>query len=116
MKWIWTGVMAIGLIFGVNFAVQASWLSEALHNGNVVTNRGLSSVSPIYGNNQPQPRAGIVQGIVRAVGGLNLNIIENSGNGAGNQIFTRGSSPGGININIIKGSANGVNNRIGIGP
>src|SRR5262245_19620680 len=72
MKWILTGVTAIGLILGVNFPVRASWLSQALHNGNVVPNRGSSSGSPIYGNYQPQRRAGIVQGMARAVGGLNL--------------------------------------------
>ena len=41
---------------------------------------------------------------------------EGSGNGIGNSIFTNNAGrPGGINLNVIKNSGNGANNSIGIG-
>jgi hypothetical protein len=46
---------------------------------------------------------------------VNVNIIENSGNGVGNKIVAANGRPGAVNINIIRGSGNGANNTIAIG-
>jgi hypothetical protein len=46
-------------------------------------------------------------------GGLNINVVTNSGNGIGNAIHAgnRGG-PGGVNVNVITNSGNGIGNTI----
>lgn len=68
---------------------------------------------PVYGV-PPAGRFPVMQRLLQAAGGLNVNIIRNSANGVGNSIFTNNRG-GGINVNVIEGSANGANNTIGIG-
>jgi hypothetical protein len=50
---------------------------------------------------------------VPGVGGVNVNVITNSGNGVGNfiQSGNRGG-PGSLNINVITNSGNGIGNTI----
>lgn len=45
-------------------------------------------------------------------GGVNVNVVTNSGNGVGNTILTGNSRPGGLNINVVTNSGNGVGNVI----
>lgn len=49
-------------------------------------------------------------------GGVNINVVTNSGNGVGNRIVTgNGGQPGGLNINVVTNSGNGVGNRVIVG-
>jgi len=67
----------------------------------------------------PTPVAGGLPGYpgqwAPGVGGVNVNVITNSGNGAGNTVFsTNGAQgPGALNINVITNSGNGIGNTIG---
>ena len=45
-------------------------------------------------------------------GGVNVNVISNSGNGVGNTVVAGNGRPGGLNINVIANSGNGVGNTI----
>lgn len=46
-------------------------------------------------------------------GGLNINVVTNSGNGIGNTVHsTNRGGPGGININVVTNSGNGIGNTI----
>jgi len=63
------------------------------------------------------PGGGFPGGGYPGQGGVNVNVITNSGNGAGNTIFTNNRGNGGpnsININVITNSGNGINNTIGV--
>jgi hypothetical protein len=67
------------------------------------------------GGFNPVGYGGYAPGGIPGFGGLNMNIVTNSGNGIGNQILTgnRNGLPGGININVITNSGNGAGNVIG---
>jgi len=62
----------------------------------------------------PQP-GGLIRNLVGGLlpGGVNVNLISNSGNGVGNTIRAGNGRPGGLNFNIITNSGNGVGNVIG---
>ena len=45
-------------------------------------------------------------------GGVNVNVVTNSGNGIGNTVVAGNGQPGGLNINVITNSGNGQGNTI----
>jgi len=54
-------------------------------------------------------------GQIPGFGGVNVNVITNSGNGIGNNInLGNRGNPGGVNINVITNSGNGAYNNIGV--